>query len=357
MSPEIAQASAPVLLVVHRRPEKVARVVERIRAARPQHLFVAADVPASGASDHEHREAVRLATDVDWPCELHVTVSERPMGCTPRILSAIDWAFESVDRLVVIEDDIVVNPSFISWAGAILDRYENDSSIGHVGGRNELVRWPAQSDDHLIVRRGSMWGWGTWRDVWHRYRANPTIAAPSGRNLVDEHVALLNSREGASLIWDIDFSRFLISSELHSVVPSVNLIDNIGFGTAATHTTADDDIRAHFPTGSSVPPLRETSWANSGLQLSAETYVDAALLIGLMATYRQPSAVARLSRLVERGSGPDLDAATLHHLAPFRAAEFSARALAHLRSHGVDPSRLAPIERAISSVLDTGSVS
>ncbi|CAB4323650.1 MAG: hypothetical protein F2520_06895 [Actinobacteria bacterium] len=357
MLSEVGPLTAPVVLVVHRRPEKVARVVERIRAARPQVLFVAADVPASGADDPEHREAVRLATDVDWPCELQVTVSERPLGCSPRILSAIDWAFESVDRLVVIEDDVVVDPTFIPWSGMILNRYEDDPSIGHVSGRNELIRWPTQSEDHLIVRRGSMWGWGTWRDVWHRYRTSPEIASPSAGSLVDEHLALLNSRESSSLAWDIDFSRFLISSELRSVVPSVNLVDNIGFGVAASHTTYEDDIRGHFPTGSAVPTLRETAWASSGVQLTAETYVDAALLIGLMATYRAPGAVARLSRLVERGSGPDLDAATLHHLAPFRRAEFSARALAHLRFHGVDPSRLAPIEQALASVLDAGRVS
>lgn len=357
MSSEVHPASAPVLLVVHRRPEKVARVVECIRAARPQVLFVAADVPAEGADDADHREAVRLATDVDWPCELRVTMGERPLGCSPRILSAIDWAFESVDRLVVIEDDIVFDPSFIPWAGMILDRFEHDPSIGHVGGRNELVRWPAQTDDHLIARRGSMWGWGTWRDVWQRYRTSPQTAAPSGGSLLDQHVGLLESREGASVVWDIDLSRFLISSDLRSVVPSVNLVDNIGFGIAATHTTEDGDIRAHFPTGSAVPPFDETAWVNSGLEMTADVYDDAAVLIGLMASYRNPSAVARLSRLVERGSGPELDAATLHHLAPFRHAETSARVLAHLRSHGVDPSRLAPMERAFASVIDAGSLS
>jgi hypothetical protein len=347
---EHSSDSVPVLVVVYRRPEHVARVMEQLRIARPSTLFVAADVPAAGADDPDHREALRLATSIDWPCDIRVTVSESPLGCSPRILSAIDWAFGYVDRLMVIEDDIVIDPSFISWAGAMLMRYEHDSAIGHIGGRNELIRWSPTTEDHLIVRRGSMWGWATWRDVWERYRKSPPLDAPIGTSLLDEHTRLLEPPPGASLIWDIDLSRFLLSSDLRSVVPSVNLVDNIGFGVNATHTTSTDDLRADFPIGSSVPPLDMSSWSDAGVIPDTDLYDEAALLVDLMATFRNPSALARLSRLVDRGMFPALDAVTLHHLAPFRSPEESARTLSHLRRHGVDADRLFSIEQALTSV-------
>jgi hypothetical protein len=348
--PELSVDSVPVLVVVHRRPEHVARVMEQLRIAQPSTLFVAADIPASGADDDAHREALRLATSIDWPCELRVTVSEAPLGCSPRILSAIDWAFGYVDRLMVIEDDIVIDPSFVSWAGAMLTRYEHETSIGHISGRNELIRWSPTTGDHLIVRRGSMWGWATWRDVWERYRKSPPLDAPTESSLLDEHTRLLVPPPGASLIWDVDWSRFLLSSALHSVVPSVNLVNNIGFGVNATHTTAVDDIRADFPVGSSVPSLDMSLWVQAGVVPDSDLYDEAALLVDLMATFRNPSALARLSRLVTAGMTPELDAVTLHHLAPFRCPEKSARTLAHLRGHGVDADQLFPIEQALVSV-------
>jgi hypothetical protein len=348
--PEHSSDSVPVLVVVHRRPEHVARVMEQLRIAQPPTLFVAADVPAAGADDPDHREALRLATSIDWPCDLRVTVSDSPLGCSPRILSAIDWAFGYVDRLMVIEDDIVIDPSFVSWAGAMLTRYEHESSIGHIGGRNELIRWSPTTGDHLIVRRGSMWGWATWRDVWERYRKSPPLDAPTGTSLLDEHTRLLESPPGASLIWDIDLSRFLLSSDLHSVVPSVNLVNNIGFGVKATHTTSVDDIRSDFPVGSSVPSLDMSPWIESGEVPDSDLYDEAALLVDLMATFRNPSALARLSLLVDRGMSPALDPVTVHHLAPFRCPEESARTLSHLRRHGVGDDRLLLIEQALASV-------
>lgn len=346
--PELFVDSVPVLVVVHRRPEHVERVMDQLRIAQPSTLFVAADIPASGSDDEAHREALRIATSIDWPCDLRVTVSEAPLGCSPRILSAIDWAFGYVDRLMVIEDDIVIDPSFVPWAGAMLTRYEHDSSIGHIGGRNELIRWSPTTGDHLIVRRGSMWGWATWRDVWERYRKSPMPDAPTGSSLLDEHLRLLEPPPGASLIWDVDWSRFLLSSGLHSVVPSVNLVNNIGFGVNATHTTAGDDIRADFPVGSSVPPLDMSSWSDVDVVPDTDLYDKAALLVDLMATFRNPSALARLSRLVTAGMTPEFDAVTLHHLAPFRCPETSARTLAHLRRHGVGTDQFALIEKALA---------
>jgi hypothetical protein len=193
-----------------------------------------------------------------------------------------------------------------------------------------------------------MWGWATWRDVWERYRNSPMPDAPTGSSLLDEHIRLLEPPPGASLIWDVDWSRFLLRSALHSVVPSVNLVNNIGFGVNATHTTADDDIRADFPVGSSVPPLDMSSWSDVDVVPDADLYDEAALLVDLMATFRNPSALARLSRLVTAGMTPELDAVTLHHLAPFRCPETSARTLAHLRRHGVGNDQVALIEQALA---------
>lgn len=185
-----ARLSTPILLVGHRRPVTLARVFARIRAERPRRLFLAFDVPASGPDDPEHRRAMEVATAVDWPCAVELDIADQPLGPSSRIVSAVDRAFASVDRLIVLEDDILVDPSFFRWAGAMLDRHTDDPSIGHVSGRNELVGWPAD-DDHLFVRRGSMWGWATWRDRWTGFRTDPRPPAPTGTTLLDHHVRQL----------------------------------------------------------------------------------------------------------------------------------------------------------------------
>ena len=210
---------------------------------------------------------------------------------------------------------------------------------------NELVGWPAD-DDHLLVRRGSMWGWATWRDRWTRHRHGPRPSAPLGDTLLDEHVRLHDRAGDGPLAWDNDWARFRVATGLLSVIPSANLVDNIGFGADATHTFDSHDLRADFPTGAAVR-RHDDGTDRPG---SPHTYDEWSLLVELMTTYRHPDAVARLARLDARREVPLLDDAARHHLAPFRHTEASRRALEHLRRHGIDPDRLTPLTRAIDRV-------
>ncbi|MFM8863079.1 MAG: hypothetical protein ACKOIA_11615 [Acidimicrobiia bacterium] len=358
MADDRPELSTPILIVGCRRPDTLARVFRRVREARPARLFIAFDVPATGPDDPEHRRAVEAASVVDWSCAVEIDIAEHPLGPSGRIVSAIDSAFESVDRLIVLEDDILVDPSFFPWAEAMLDRYADDPLIGHIGGRNELVRWPGD-EDHLLVRRGSMWGWATWRDRWLRHRDGPRPAAPLGDTLLDEHTRLMDRAGDGPLAWDLDWSRYRVASDLQSVIPRVNLVDNIGFGADATHTFDPQDLRADFPIGDAATgsgPLTADPVA-SVPHYANDVYDEWSLLVELMTTFRHPDAVARLARLDARRQVPLLDDAARHHLAPFRRADSSLRALAHLRRHGIDPGRLAPLEHALRRVVTAGTPS
>lgn len=346
MADDRSALSTPILLIGHRRPETLARVLARIREQRPSRLFIAFDVPTTGSDDDEHRRAVELASAVDWPCEVELDVAVHPLGPSGRIVSAIDSAFDSVDRLIVLEDDILADPSFFDWAVAMLDLYADDPSIGHVGGRNELVGWPTD-DDHLLVRRASMWGWATWRDRWTDFRTGRRPPAPTGTTLLDEHVRQLDRSPEVPLTWDLEWTRRRVATGRRAVIPCRNLVDNIGFGSDATHTFDPQDLRAGFPIGDAVP----SGDVAGGSRHPTDVYDEWAVLVELMSAYRHPDVVARLARLDSRQQVPLLDGATRHHLAPFRNAESAQRALAHLRRHGVDASRVTPLEQAMRRVM------
>lgn len=340
----------PLLVVGHRRPAVLARVFERVRQARPHTLFVALDLPVEGADDPEHLEVRRIVSTIDWPCELRLDIAEHRLGCSARIETAIDSAFDVVDRLVVVEDDILVDPGFLPWAATMLERHASDPTIGHIGGRNELVYWPPTDDDHVVVRRGSMWGWATWRDRWRRHRSDPRPAAPTGTTLLDEHVRHFDDDAGSRLEWDIHWTRFLVATGLRSIVPSRNLVDNLGFGAGATHTVHERDLRAGFPTGEAVPRPD----APMATDLTPDRYDEWSLLIDLMTTYRRPDAAVGLARLDARGAASMLDDVTRHHLAPFRDPTSALRALAHLRAFGIEAERTAPLEQALRRAQPTG---
>src|SRR3954464_11532865 len=113
--------SVPVVFIIFNRPDTTRRVFEMIRAARPRKLLVIADGPrANRPGEAEKCAATRAIIDgVDWGCEVQRNFSEANMGCRLRVSSGITWAFELVDKAIILEDDCVPSPSFFPFCAEL----------------------------------------------------------------------------------------------------------------------------------------------------------------------------------------------------------------------------------------------
>jgi len=94
-----------------------------------------------------------------------------------------------------------------------------------------------------------IWGWATWRHVWKNYDAElidwDRQQLDFLRNKKNSNVSYVNmwcniftdvqSQKIDS--WDHQLQYLLLKKNLLCVVPPYNLIDNLGYGVGATHTT------------------------------------------------------------------------------------------------------------------------
>ena len=119
----------PVVLFVFNRPEKLRRLLSVLAEVRPTTLLVVADGPRVENADDIVRcgEVRELVAGVDWPCEIVRNYADANLGCDARIASGIDWAFERVGEAILLEDDLVPDPSFFTWCSAMLSRYRRRS--------------------------------------------------------------------------------------------------------------------------------------------------------------------------------------------------------------------------------------
>ena len=129
--------SVPVIFAIFNRPDTTRRVFETIRAAKPTKLLVVADGPrVNRPGEDEKCAATRAIIDeIDWDCEVQTNFSETNMGCRLRVSSGITWAFELVDKAIILEDDTVPSASFFAYCAELLDRYESDERVMTVGGK------------------------------------------------------------------------------------------------------------------------------------------------------------------------------------------------------------------------------
>ena len=245
---------APVLFLVFNRPERTHQVFQAIRAARPSQLFLAADGPRSDRSDDAERcRKVRaIATAVDWPCEVQTLFRDHNLGCGRAVSEAISWFFGQVPEGIVLEDDCLPDQSFFGYATTLLERFRQDSRIGQVCGYNLLPEQSPAESDYFPSHFGWSWGWASWRRSWQNFdlamTSWPTLKA-SGQHLqypfYRERIRVFDQTHAGEIdTWDYQWHYALSAQGQWSLIPSRNLIENIGFGSDATHTNATDSSRA-----------------------------------------------------------------------------------------------------------------
>jgi hypothetical protein len=232
----------PILFLIFNRPDLTYISFNRIREIKPKFLFVAADGPRFNiVSDFENCYKVRkIVTDnIDWECNVRYNFRDVNLGCGLAVSSSINWFFEHVEEGIILEDDCLPNLSFFHFCEDLLFKYRNNSLITHIGGHNSQMGFKRGFGDYYFSRYTHIWGWATWKRAWKFYNFS-TI----NLNLIFTHsskrifpITLLKELVDSKLdTWDIQWQYCNFINNKFSIIPNVNLVDNIGFHRDATHT-------------------------------------------------------------------------------------------------------------------------
>lgn len=238
-----------ILFLVFNRPCTTSLVFEMIRQAKPKRLYVAADGPREGHEGDVDQVAKvqRIATAVDWPCDLKTLFRERNFGCGQAIKCGIDWFFAHEEKGIILEDDTIPVPSFFWFCEELLDKYKEDTRIGMIAGTNHIAYKPEYAS-YLFSKNKACWGWATWHRAWRnmdfamKWRSNPqskSILENMGTTKFHKThwknaLKAIDHKKVSAWDWQWYFS-IAIQNQL-CIFPASNLIANIGFGDEATHT-------------------------------------------------------------------------------------------------------------------------
>ncbi len=120
--------SEPVLVMAFNRPDHLAVLLRRLREVQPERLYVAIDGARTGREGEQERvqQCRDLVATVDWPCDVHTLFQDSNLGCGLGVSTAISWFFANEERGIILEDDIIPDPSFFPYCAELLERYEDE---------------------------------------------------------------------------------------------------------------------------------------------------------------------------------------------------------------------------------------
>jgi hypothetical protein len=250
-----------VLFLVFNRLDTTKQVFESIKQAQPPRLYIASD----GARDSKEGEGTKVKAvrdyimdNLNWECEVKTLFRESNLGCKMAVSGAIDWFFENEEMGIILEDDCLPSQSFFWFCEELLEKYKNDMRIWHIAGNNFHFGWQRDKDYSYYFGGiyGSIWGWASWKSRWSKYydvnmKNYSEVKSKrylencyDGSNAVKQRIKDFNSIKTGLDTWDFQWVYTRWINNGLTVVPLINLVNNIGFGKDATHTKSNYDKRA-----------------------------------------------------------------------------------------------------------------
>jgi hypothetical protein len=246
-TPDPTGTPAPIALFLYHRPQHTLRCLQSL-ARNPEFL----DSPlylfcdgAKGAADAEAVEAVRrIARTLPHPRK-QVVEAGRNRGLADSVISGVTRVVQAHGRVVVVEDDLVLAPTFLAFMNRSLDRYASDQDVMQISGHMVPVD-PGSDHDAVFLPMACSWGWATWARAWHRF--DPTMRdfatlqrQPGLRRQFDLGGAypyfsiLQRQRAGRADSWFIRWYLSLFMQGGMVLYPRQSLVRNGGFDGTSVH--------------------------------------------------------------------------------------------------------------------------
>jgi len=243
------ESNAPVVIFCYNRVEHLKQTVE---ALRENYISPDSDlcIFSDGYRDEKDKDEVLQVRNYIRAIEgfKNVIIIERETnwGLANSVIDGVTWIINKYGRVIVIEDDIVTSPFFLTYMNQCLAIYNKDERVFTISGYSPTLKQSEFIDqDIFLFSRISSWGWGTWDDRWNSVDwdvrdLNSFIHKKEdvkrfNQGGMDLMPMLLNQQEGRINSWAVRFSYSCFKQGKYCIYPKYSLVKNIGADGSGTH--------------------------------------------------------------------------------------------------------------------------
>lgn len=268
---DVITVPVSVLLIVFNRPETTEKVLQAIRDWDISRLYIAADGPRPDRPEDADlcRRTRGLALELGDRYPTRTLFRNQNLGCGQGVADAITWFFEHEERGIILEDDCVPQADFARYCETLLDRYAFDDQVMMASGNNFLRGLDLPLNSYTFSSHPQIWGWATWRRAWVHFDYEMTDwprlrqskwlrRVCDGHRFTERYWKRIFDAVSRGEIdsWAYRWVYSVWNAKGISVMPPINLVDNVGFGPSASHTPEIPTWYERIPRGSLEFPLQ-----------------------------------------------------------------------------------------------------
>ncbi|OIR19138.1 glycosyl transferase family 2 [mine drainage metagenome] len=238
---------APVTLFVYNRPDHTRRTVEALRAnalAKESDLIVYSDAPKTEAQAEKVREVRNYVREIQGFKSLTVIERETNYGLARSIIEGVTATLDKYGRIIVLEDDMVTSPYFLTFMNEALEKYADDSRVISIHGY--MFPIAEHLPEALFLLGADCWGWATWSRGWSIFNADSKFLLDElkRRKLIRSFdyngtypfsKMLEDQLKGKNDSWAVRWHASAFLAGKLTLHPGRSLVQNIGNDDSGTH--------------------------------------------------------------------------------------------------------------------------
>lgn len=233
--------NAPVILFVYNRLEHTKETINELKKnhlAQETDLIIYSDC-YKNESDKKAVQSVRcyLETLKNGFKSVEVITRNENFGLAKNIIEGVSEVTKKYGRAIILEDDIVTSPFFLTFMNQALDKYKNNKRVWHISGWNYPIS-ETQLPESFFWKTMNCWGWATWDDRWSEFKKEPKklISTWNKSDIYEFNVEgtsnfwsqVIANNNGKLNTWAIFWYATIFNNDGLCLNPTTSLVLNIG---------------------------------------------------------------------------------------------------------------------------------
>lgn len=250
-------ALAPIALFVYNRLNHTNQTIEALKKnhlAKESDLFIFSDAPKDNSSKEKVDEVRDYIRKVSGFKSITIIERESNYGIEKSIITGVTDLINKYGRIIVLEDDLVSAPNFLSFMNEGLELYKNEENVFSITGYSYTTNSNVISEyNTYFLNLSSAWSWATWKDKWEFFdTSNNDVELLKRNKSIRSKFNFDNSYDFAGMLedqlingrttWDINWYWSTFKKNGLTLYPQNAIVKNIGFDGTGVHCGKSEEF-------------------------------------------------------------------------------------------------------------------
>ena len=238
---------APIVFFAYNRPIHIQKTIDALAAnslASESELIIFSDAPKNQQA-LEGVQAVRsLIKKIQGFKSVTIIERNENFGLANSIIDGVSSIVNQYGRAIVLEDDLVTSPFFLTYMNDGLKLYENNERVASIHSYIYPVK--KELPDYFFLRGADCLGWATWKRRWDIFNPDSQFLLYEIKkqkleklfnfnNSYDYTGMLKAQSEGKVSSWAIRWYASTFLANKYTLYPGTSFVYHIGFDGSGTN--------------------------------------------------------------------------------------------------------------------------